>query len=146
MAAGAFSCWPYVFKTPNMLQNKRNYLLYLYFFFQKQVYLVSMASAASTGCKSLLPASSPVANVGQCNKRLCIAARAPARPSKATCQVKTSPRAFSDSNSFADHGKALRHNRSIRGSKGRDAAGPNAATAPTNSHPALVRASESRLF
>jgi len=105
-----------------------------------------MAKAASTGCKSLLPASSPVANEGQCNNRLCMAAKAPARPSKATCQVKTSPRAFSDSSSLADRGNALRHKSSIRGSTGRAAAGPRAATAPTKSHPAPVRAKDNRLF
>ena len=45
----------------------------------------------------------------------CLPARAPALPSSVTCHVKASPRAFSDSSSLVDLGKALRHSSNIRG-------------------------------
>ena len=49
------------------------------------------------------------------SKKLCITARAPARPSKLTFQVKASPLAFSESNSFMFLGNALRQSNIIRG-------------------------------
>lgn len=58
---------------------------------------------------------SSVRSSEQCNRKLCITDKAPALPSRVTCQVKASPRAFSDSISLPERGNEFRHNNSMRG-------------------------------
>lgn len=80
----------------------------------QEAYFESIARADSTGISSLLMISS-LTSSGQFCRKLCIEESAPARPSSVTCHVKASPLAFSESSSFEERGKELRHNSNIRG-------------------------------
>lgn len=86
-------------------------------------YLTSIANADSMGVSNRRIISS-VTSSGQFCIKLCIVERAPALPSRVTCQVKESPRAFSESNSFVDLGNEFLHNSSILGSNPRTTGTP----------------------
>lgn len=106
-------------------------------------------------------------NNGMSKALLLLPFRAPARPSRVTCQEKASPCAFSSSSSFADRGKALRHRSNRRGKwcfmtdeplhvnrweweNINNVAvwwnWPRVITAPRSVQPACVFASDNRLF
>lgn len=108
-------------------------------------YLVSMARADSIGVRSRLVMSS-FNNSGQWSRKLCIADKAPARPSSVTCQVKASPRAFSLSSSLVERGKEFLQSKSIRGKRPLTTAVPRVIIAPIRSQPACVRFKDNRLF
>lgn len=102
IAAGAFSCCPYVLRIDERLW--RNFIIETVPEIELvQTYSTSIVNALSIGFKNRLVMSS-VRSSGQFNRKLCITDRAPARPSSVTCQVNASPRAFSDFNSFSDCG------------------------------------------
>uniref|UniRef100_A0A1A9VLA4 Uncharacterized protein n=1 Tax=Glossina austeni TaxID=7395 RepID=A0A1A9VLA4_GLOAU len=104
-----------------------------------------MARALSIGVIKRLVMSS-VTKSGQFRRKLCITESAPALPSNVTCQVKESPRAFSDSSSLLERGNECLHNSNIRGNKPFTTEEPKVIMEPINSQPAWVRLSDIRLF
>jgi hypothetical protein len=103
-----------------------------------KTHLISIAKALSIGVSNLLVMSS-VNSPLQFSRKLCITDKAPARPSSVTCHVNASPRAFSDSSSFVDRGKALRHSSNILGSKPLTTGTPSVIIDPISNQPLCVR-------
>lgn len=135
-------------------------------------YFVNIANADSIGVSRRLVMSS-LTNSGQCSRKLCIAERAPARPSRVTCHVNASPRAFSLSSSLLERGNEFLQRSSILGNSPFTTAVPGeffeqlsftlmhskklfnfkhvnylpkVIIAPIRSHPAWVLFKDSRLF
>lgn len=79
-------------------------------------YFINIAKADSIGISNRRVMSS-LTKSEQCCRKLCIAERAPARPSNVTCHVNASPRAFSLSSSLVERGNEFLHSNNIRGNR-----------------------------